>query len=674
MRRTTVVGFGYNLYRRTGNLWKGGFLLLCAFFVSLLAFSEVRLPQVIGSNMVVQRDMDARIWGWALPGEKITVEFRGQAVKTKADKAGKWLAHVPSGQAGGPFELVVQGKNKIVLENILVGDVWVCSGQSNMEWPLRMALNGEAEARSAVYPNIRLFQVQKNASAVPVDDVAPAQWQLCNPNTALHFSAVGYFFGKKIHLETGVPIGLINSNWGGTRIETWISNESAVTDPPQKRWLEGLHNFDAEKMAREQAEIFKAYREVIEKVLDPGFQHEYIDPLFDDSPWSSLPQPGLWEEHPGFEGFDGIVWYRKTFNLPENFDFGKANLSLSKIDDSDVVWINGQRVGETFNQYALMRNYPVREGVLKAGKNTIVVRVEDYTGGGGFYGLPSDLWLGDGSVTIPLSGEWKVMKDPVRTPPNPNSSMTSALNPNQFPTLLFNGMIHPLLNFAIKGAIWYQGESNADALQQALRYEDQFKLMINDWRKHWKVGDFPFYWVQLANYKAETDVPRTENWPFLREAQANTLQLKNTGQACIIDIGEADDIHPRNKTDVGNRLAFNALKYDYGFEIIYHGPRKKQVDIKDDYALVSFETGNAPLTVRDKYGYITGFAVAGPDKVFRYAKAELVDPQTVKVYCKEVAKIEAVRFLWSDNPGMLTLYNKAGLPAEPFRTDNWNDR
>lgn len=649
-----------------------------AFFLFLMAVltvhAEVKLPQILSSNMVLQRDGMVRIWGWAAPGEKISVSFRGTVVKAKADKSGNWLVNIPSGAAGGPFELGVKGTNELILDNILVGDVWICSGQSNMEWPLKQAEQGDKEALNANYPEIRFFYVQHQTSMLPLEDVSAAQWQVCSPQTAPDFSAVGYFFGKKIHLETGIPIGLVNTSWGGTRIETWTSARAAETDPKQKEWLEGLKNFDAKKMAEEQALIFAQYRDELERVSQPGYDHAYISPQYDDRDWTTMSQPGLWENSPGFEDFDGIVWYRRTFELPDNFSFSKARLLLVKIDDSDIVWINGSRVGETFNQYSLPRKYDLPEGVLKPGQNTIVVRVEDYIGGGGIYGAPEDLCVSDPVQSVSLSGEWKVKKDPVRTPGNPYTLQTSALQPNQFPTLLFNAMIHPLIRFPIKGVIWYQGEANADALAQALAYEQQFRLMIEDWRVQWQLSNFSFYWVQLTSFRAETQSPRLENWPFLREAQANTLSLNHTGQACIIDLGNADDIHPRNKTDVGDRLALNALKFDYGQNRIFHGPRKQNVILDEHQALVTFDTGGSPLVVRNKYGYINGFEVAGRDSIFHYAKADLVNDSTIRVFVDTDHSIEALRFLWADNPGTINLFNQAGLPAEPFRTDVWNDR
>jgi sialate O-acetylesterase len=619
--------------------------------------------------MVLQREKGTAVWGWAKAGEKITVTFRGETATCKTDKQGNWKVKIPTGTAGGPFQLTIEGKNKITLDNILVGDVWVCSGQSNMEWQLKNADNGKAEGMKADFPNIRFLTVQKNAAAQPVDNIAPASWQLCTPETAPDFSAVGYFFGKKIHLETGIPIGLINSSWGGTCVETWISTEAANTDPIMAKWLTGLASYDPERMLKEQKEIYSIYKIELEKVNNPAFTHPFIANDFDDSRWDNSELPGIWENQSGYENFDGIVWYRKSFMLPEGFNLNSATLLLNKIDDTDVTWINGTRVGETYNQYNVLREYKIAAGVLKIGKNTLVSRIEDYAGGGGIYGLSSDLCITDGETTVPLDGTWKITKDQIKTPQNPSGEVPSGLQPNQYPTLLFNGMIHPLLNYAIKGAIWYQGESNADALSRAMLYENQLKLMIADWRKHWNCGDLSFYQVQLANFRVEQQTPQNDVWPYLREAQFNTCQLPNVGMACIIDIGDGGDIHPRNKVDVGNRLALNSLKFDYGKDIVWHGPRKSEVKIEGSKAIVTFDTNN--LIVKNKYGYINGFEVAGVDKVFHYAQAVAVSPTNVEVTCAKVSTIEAVRFLWSDNPGEINLYNKENLPAEPFRTDKW---
>ncbi len=645
-------------------------LILTLFHINVSG--QITMPEILSSNMVLQRNIEANIWGWASEGEKISVSFRGGVVKTKADNNGKWSVKIPTGDAGGPFELLLTGNNSITLDNVMVGDVWVCSGQSNMEWPLKQAENGDQEVKRAHYKNIRLLQVHKNTSVVPLENLTNVQWQECSPQTVADFSAIGYFFGKKIHTETGIPIGLINSNWGGTCIETWTSESGMKNDEQSLRWLEGLKSYDAKTMAEKLKITFQNYRVELAKVQKLDWQHEYIAPEFDDVNWDVLDQPGLWESKRGFESFDGIVWYRHTFIIPDGFDLSKSVLSLAMIDDTDITWINGRRIGETFNKYNYPRKYELYSDALKIGKNTIVVRVEDYVGGGGIYGLKSDLNISDGTQIVDLSGEWKIKKDNLPTPPDPVNLSESALQPNQYPTLLYNGMINPLINFGIKGAIWYQGESNADGLGQAMRYEKQLKAMINDWRTKWKNRDLYFYQVQLANYRSESYTPNSKDiWPYLREAQSRALEVPNTGMACIIDIGNPNDIHPRNKVDVGERLALKALRDQFGKIIIADGPRFSESRIEGDRALITFSDVGAGLKSTNKYGYINGFSVAGKDKVFHYARASFSSTNQVVVFSDEVEKIESVRFLWSDNPGEINLYNSADLPAEPFRTDNW---
>ncbi|MGF7141177.1 sialate O-acetylesterase [Roseimarinus sediminis] len=648
---------------------------LLAFAALLLSFTmakaEIRLPQLISSNMVMQRNSETRVWGWADPREKITVSFGEQTLKTRTAKDGRWEVKLSTGDAGGPYTMTISGKNKIQLDNIMLGDVWVCSGQSNMEWPLINTIKGPEEVAAASHPNIRLFQVENNASPLPADDTAPAQWAVCSPETVAAFSAVGYHFGKKIHLETGVPIGLISSNWGGTIIETWISGETAAGDDFMASWLEKLKGLDIEAMAREQKAIYETYKAKLNEVNSPSFSHPFLSADFNDRDWKSYEQPMVWEHWPEFQTFDGIMWYRKSFELPVGFNLNKATLSLARIDDTDITWLNGRRVGDTYNQYNELRSYKIPGGVLKVGSNQLLVRVEDYSGGGGFHGKADEMYLSDGVLTVPLSGEWKLHADETPTPRSLNAPGSMVLMPNQFPTLLYNGMIHPLLKHAIKGAIWYQGESNADALYQAKRYEEQMRLLIADWRKQWNNDKLSFYMVQLANFRAESEVPQNDIWPVVREAQTRVATDPMVEMACIIDIGEAGDIHPRNKYDVGQRLALDALKLDYGFDLVNNGPRFSKVKMKGKSAVITFDTQGSDLQVRNKYGYINGFAVAGNDQKFVFAKARLINDTQVEVYSDSDIDIVAVRFLWADNPGKVNLYNAHGLPAEPFRTDQW---
>ena len=655
------------------------FRVLCSgiLFFTVLAFTssakaEVTIPYILSSNMVLQRECNANVWGWAKPGEKIRVTFRGEKEQTVTGKDGKWKVKIQTGAAGGPFQLTIVGENTISLDNILVGDVWVCSGQSNMEFPLQRADNGKEEIRNATIPQIRLYQVTNNASPASVDNTNETSWMECTPQTVPDFSAVGFFFGKKINQETGIPIGLISSNWGGTIVETWSSADAISDDPVLVKQAAVLKSIDLDAMVKKQKQVYGNYHKVLEQVQKPDWKTEYVDPRFDDSKWVAFDQPGLWESHEGYEDFDGVMWFRKKITIPAEFNLSKATVSLARIDDSDITWINGKRVGETYHKYNDIRVYKIHEGVFKTGENTLVVRVEDYVGGGGFHGLASEMYLTDGTINISLSGSWKMKEDTLEVPMDPEIPDQIPLQPNQYPTLLYNGMIHPLINFAIKGVIWYQGESNADNMAEALKYESQLKNMITDWRKKWGCGDFPFYQVQLANYMPETQKPQTEVWPFLREAQTNVAKMPGVGMACIIDIGNADDIHPTDKYDVGNRLALLALKNNYGEKnIIASGPQVDKVTFDGNKATVTFKDVGNGLVVTNKYGYINGFSVAGAGKEFVYAKASLKNSNTVEVTSDSANKIEAVRFLWSDNPGTITLFNSAGLPAEPFRTDKW---
>ncbi|MCF8363981.1 MAG: beta galactosidase jelly roll domain-containing protein [Prolixibacteraceae bacterium] len=647
-------------------------ILFVSFLTSTSIMANVKIPHVLSSNMVLQRNTETNIWGWADSNERITITFRGNSLETKANKQGEWLVKMPTGKAGGPYELSVKGKNRIILENILVGDVWVCSGQSNMEWPLIETNRGPEEVKNANYPEIRLFNVEKNTAIEPANNTAPAKWRVCNPETVASFSAVGFHFGKNIHIETGVPVGLISSNWGGTIIETWISHETAEKDPFMAEWAQGLKEIDVEEIAKKQKEVFDTYQAKLKEIQNPDYHHSYIEEQYDDKNWKVFPQPQLWETQAEWETFDGVAWYRKKVKIPESFNTKKASIWLARIDDSDITWINGVRVGETYNQYNHIRTYKIPEGVIRKGENTISIRVEDYSGGGGFHGSESEMYITDGTTRIDIAGKWKIKKDVTPTPKNPEGIVSNVLLPNSHPTLLYNGMIHPIINHAIKGAIWYQGESNANSIPQAERYERQMRLLINDWREKWNNPELSFYMVQLANYRDENQTPGTNDvWPYLREAQANVALDENVEMACIIDIGEADDIHPRNKTDVGYRLALNALHLNYNQDVTYNGPRYLSSDFDGNTATITLNLQGSKLVVKNKYGYINGFAVAGSDKVFHYAQARKTADNKIKITSHDVKNIEAVRYLWDNNPGVVNLYNEQNLPAEPFRTDGW---
>lgn len=610
--------------------------------------------------MVLQRNKPIVVWGWARPGEKVTVQFHGSQGKATADKSGRWRLELRPEGAGGPYQMIVKGKNTITINDILVGEVWVCSGQSNMEWPLRLARNAEEEIKAANYPQIRQFLVQKAVSSKPEDDVKGGTWNSCSPETAGNFTAVGYFFARAIYNEINVPIGLINTSWGGTHSETWTSREAFESSPEFKDMIAGMADVNLDELSKQkQAEQLNKMRSMNIVLPATGVDH-WKDQAFDDATWNEMELPSLWEDR-GLRDFDGVVWFRRTLTLSESDTKGGATLELGPIDDSDETYVNGVRVGSTLDKYNEDRVYKLSAGVLKPGANVIAVRVDDTGGGGGLHGEPQQLKLITQGGEHSLSGKWRYSVEKV--------SASSTVGPNSYPTLLYNAMLYPLLPSRIAGVIWYQGESNAG---RAYQYRTAFPLMINDWRTHWKQGDFPFYFVQLASFNASHGTSeKGSTWAELREAQTMTLSLPHTGMAVTTDIGEANDIHPRNKQDVGMRLAALALKNDYGKNIVAAGPSYKSMKVEGNKVRVSFTDIGSGLMVKDKYGYLKGFELAGNDQRFHYAKAH-IEGNDVIVECDAVQSPIAVRFAWADNPEDANLFNREGFPAVPFRSDNWD--
>jgi sialate O-acetylesterase len=377
--------------------------------------------------------------------------------------------------------------------------------------------------------------------------------------------------------------------------------------------------------------------------------------------WQKMDLPQLWE-NAGLNELDGIVWFMKEITLTQEDAAKSMVLRLGPVDDSDHTYVNGSLVGSTEGKYDKIREYEVKPEVLKTGKNIICVRVTDIGGGGGLWGKAEELFYKSGeNKAVTLAGEWSYQIGSKQIP------TLETVGPNSYPTLLFNAMIHPLIPFTIKGAIWYQGESNA---RRAYQYREIFPAMITDWRKNWGQGDFPFLFVQLANFMKAKDEPGESSWAELREAQMMTLSLPNTGMAVIIDIGKADDIHPRNKQDVGFRLARNALKIAYQQDVVYSGPLYQSFKIEDDKIRINFTNTGSGLAVKDRYGYLKGFSIAGKDKKFVWAKAQ-IEGNEVIVHNTAVQNPVAVRYGWADNPDDVNLYNREGFPASPFRTDDW---
>jgi len=621
-------------------------------------FANVKPAKIFGTNMVLQAGIENTIWGWADKNEKVSIAMNGKEIKTRADKNGKWVVKLPLMEYGGPYTMILSGKNQVQFTNVMIGEVWVCSGQSNMDFPVSGVLNTKEEIANANFPKIRLFTVPKNASQKPFPDLEKGEWIECSPSSVADFSAVGYFFGRKVYQDLNVAVGLIQTSWGGTVAETWTSSETIKNDSDfVESWTE-LQRADFSNYKMDLKERIKMVLGDLPN-KDNGLELNYNKVGFDDSAWETIKSPKIWEDQ-GYRGFNGIAWYRKSIELDKKQSESGIVLSLGKIDDYDVCWVNGVEVGKT-NVYTMDRIYPVPASILKEGKNVIVLKITDAGGGGGMYSPAKDVYLTSGNTKISLAGDWKIKFTEI-TPED------HALNSNDYPTLLFNGMINPIVPYGIKGAIWYQGEAN---VLRSKQYQRVFPNLITDWRNHWGLGNFPFFWVQLANFTEPVEQPSESTWAELREAQTMTLKLPNTGMASAIDIGDAKDIHPKNKQEVGRRLALNALKVAYGKDVVTAGPTFEGMNVKGSNVFVKFDNTGTGLNVKSKYGYINGFSLSGTDGKFYWAEGTLLNNNTIVLRSKEVPTPVAVRYGWADNPDDLNLYNSEGLPANPFRTDSW---
>ncbi len=615
------------------------------------------LSPAFSSHMVLQRDREDPIWGWTEPGTKVAVEIGGKSVTATAGADGKWLVKLPSMPAGGPFQVTISGPEPVVLDDVLFGDVWICSGQSNMQFPLGQAMDAPQEIAAATHPEIRLMTVPNTISTVPKETFEGSGWKVCSPETAAGFSAVGYFFGRDLNRTLNVPIGLIHSSWGGTIAEAWTSAEALA---PLGDFNDAIARLP--KSAPDPAQLRKKTRQWFQR-NDKGTP-AWAAADFDDSAWPEMRQPQEWSGSgvAALTGLDGVVWLRKSFDLPAAGD-QPATLLLGMIDDDDATWINGKHVGAT-SGFGKSRSYKVPPGVLKAGKNTIAVRVLDTSGNGGMTGPAEAMKLEiPGAEAVELGGAWRyaIGADLAKCPPLP---ARPSPNPN-VPTVLYNAMISPLVPTGIKGAIWYQGESNAGRAKQ---YRRLLPALIGDWRARFGQGDFPFYIVQLANFQQRQDQPGESDWAELREAQAMTAAtVPNSGLALAIDIGAENDIHPTNKQEVGRRLALVALERTYGEATISSGPVFASARQDGGAMRVKFTATGGGLVA--KGGELHGFAIAGEDRKFVNAKAEIAGDEVV-ISSPEVPQPTAVRYGWAKNPNA-TLYNKADLPAVPFRTDDW---
>lgn len=629
------------------------------FLICNYAFAQVRLPQLVRDSMILQRDAKVKIWGWASPKEKIQISFQNKKYKTTADENGNWNVLLAPMKAGGPYTMKIDAKNHIVLNNILIGDVWICSGQSNMVH--QMALHSVRYADDIVnanYPEIRQFWIPMLTDLQkPYDDLPPGYWKSANPVDVLQFSAVAYFFAKKLYEKYHVPIGLINSSVGGPSIQSWMSEESLKNIPSIFSTIEKNKDTAYVNSINRNAVLKNA---AIKRPQDKGLNaaKPWYDTSYIPVGWRNINVPGYWEDQ-GIRNLDGIVWYQREIDVPSSMTNAPAKIFLGRIVDADFVYLNGKLIGNTTYQYP-QRRYKIPNGLLKSGKNLLVIRIINYAGKGGFVPDKPYSLIANGD-TIDLKGTWQYRVGSVFSP---YQNSIPGFSYEYQPTALYNAMIAPLLNYTIKGFLWYQGEGSINEVSE---YGKRLTTLINDWRDKWQEDNLPFLYVQLPNFGDMQYKPVESSWAELREEQLKTLSVPNTAMAVAIDLGEWNDIHPDRKKEVGERLALAAEKLAYGENIVYSGPIYQSSTIDTNKIKITFTNVGSGLITNDGEE-LSEFAIAGPDKKFVWAKAK-IDGDKIIVWSDDIANPMYVRYAWADNPVNPNLYNKEGLPASPFATD-----
>jgi sialate O-acetylesterase len=632
--------------------------LIVLFFIAVSAFGQIRLPQLISDGLIVQRDVPIKIWGWAAPNEKISIAFNKANYPTAADENGQWEVQLSAQKAGGPYTMTLQASNTITIKNILIGDVWLCSGQSNMETPIsRVMTKFGDEIRNYSNTQIRYVKIPLTYNFHgPQTDVPPCTWVDVTPQTAQDFSAVAYFFAKEMYEKTGVPVGLINSSVGGTPAEAWISEAGLK---PYPALLNDVRISQSDEFIADMSRLGALPGRRWGMVLnqqDQGLNEaiRWSSPAYNDNFWQTTDLLDKSWGRNGFSPVNGVFWFRKEIEIPAGLENQEAILYMGRIVDSDSVYVNGQFVGTTGYQYP-PRNYPVPPGVFKAGKNLVTVRLISQSGFPEF--VPDKPYkIVFPNKEISLEGAWKYKSGAVMP-----AASGGGISFQNKPVGLYNAMIAPLQNHAVKGFIWYQGESNTGRYRD---YYDLMSILINDWRSLWK-QDLPFLIVQLANYMEPALLQQRSDWAELRDVQLNLSQtIPNTALAVAIDLGEWNDIHPLNKKDVGKRLALQARKLAYGEKMNADGPIYESYKIEGNQIVVSFKKGTNDLKPVDE---LKGFAISGADGQFQLAHATIQGNQVI-VWNDEISAPTAVRYAWANNPVGANLYNKEGLPASPFQT------
>jgi len=620
--------------------------------------AQVRLPRLIRDSMILQRDVKIKIWGWASAGEKLTIKFNGKKLKATADKDGKWLAWLSPMKAGGPYAMNIDASNHIIIHDILVGDVWLCSGQSNMVH--QMFLHPELyekDVASANYPDIRQFWIPTLTNLQkPQDDLPTGYWKWANPEDVLQFSVVAYFFGRMLHEKYHVPIGLINSSVGGPPVECWTSEEGLKQFPSVIGTIEKNRDTAYVNGINRAADLRNANRP---RPQDKGLMGPlpWYDTSYVPKGWRNINIPGYWEDQ-GVRNLDGIVWYRREIDVPASMTNVPAKIRMGRIVDADFFYVNGKLIGNTTYQYP-QRRYQLPAGLLKTGKNILTIKVTNTEGKGGF--LPDKpYYLAANGDTIDLKGDWQYKVGDVFIP---QQSFGGGIALDYQPTSLYNAMIAPLTNYGIRGVIWYQGEGNTG---RPAEYQERLTAMINDWRNKWQQGDFPVLYVQLPNFGDMQYLPSESGWATLRDQQRKTLSVPNTAMTVAIDLGNWNELHPDRKKEIGERLALGAMRLSYGEKnIVYSGPLYQSAKIDSNKIIINFSSVGSGLITEEP----AEFAIAGANKKFVWAKAK-IEGDHVIVWNENVSHPMYVRYAWADCPVNPNLYNKEGLPASPFGTEN----
>ncbi len=652
---------------------------IVALYSANICCAQITMPKVFGDKMVLQRGIPIPVWGNAKPGSVVTAKLGTERISAKADKLGKWMLYFAKRKEGGPYDLEIfeSGKAQAAIKftGILIGDVWLASGQSNMEWQVQQVqankdianlIHGDKslydqpntankESNNTNYSQIRFFVVEHDKKLSPQQDVLSGTWKICDTVSVRNFSAVAFYFARKINSDQNVPIGIIQSTWGGTPVESWTSREMLLTSSISKTQAISNDTLSSIDFVNDSLNLVRFW----DIVYHPQNNTDKIIPVpeYNDAGWTKIEMPNVIKDF-GIGSYEGMMWFRKKITMPESFTWKDLTLNIGHPEMNYSLYFNGVEICKTVWNSNPKQFYTIPAKLVKNGENTISLRIAMLWGGGGLNPPAENIYISDGSSKISLAGEWLYKKDL-------EPSIPKIRNYHYYPTVLFNAMINPLIPYGIKGFLWYQGEANDTA---AYYYRKLFPMLIRNWRQRWKQGNLPFLYVQLANYKKRQPNPSESEWAELREAQSFTLSEPNTGMACIIDIGDAENIHPANKQEVGRRLALNANKLVYKQNVIASGPAFKDFKIEGNQVRIRFEHVGAGLKTSD-HKNITGFAIAGADKKFYWANAS-IEKNMIIVYSDKVPEPKAVRYAWADNPEC-NLINSEGLPAIPFRTDDW---